>query len=304
MATRLRVILVPLDGSRLAEQAICVAAAIAHRAGAAIHLALVHEPPPPHLLTREPPGLADDLDQEARRHSAEYLEAAASELRTAHGLPVTPARLNGRPATVLADYIRDRKVDLTVMTTHGTGGLGRWWLGSVADRLLRRTSAPVLLLHPREAPQPTRFRRIVVALDGEIEDPVLEAALALGSLDAEASYRLTRVVSPAPPIPNPLAAYPTRHRPDWAKRQELAARNSLARLSARLRARGFAVTTEVVVAGAVAEAVLDAARSHTADLIVVGTHGASGLERLILGSVADKVVRGATRPVLVVPAAR
>ena len=302
LMTMFHAILVPLDGSRLAEQAISAAAGIARRAGAALHFAMVHEPPPARLLTSEPPRVVEELDQEARMWSAEYLETAATAVRTTHGLPVTTACLNGQPATVLAEYIRGRKVDLTVMTTHGTGGLNRWWLGSVADRLLRRTSVPVLLLHPRDLPQPTEFHRILVALDGEIEGPVLEPALALGSLGSGACYLLTRVVAPAAPILSPLAAYPTRHRPDWAKRQEIAARNYLARLSSRLQGGGFVVRTEVVVARAIAEAVLDAARSHAADLIAVGTHGASGAERLILGSVADKVLRTATQPVLVAPA--
>lgn len=297
----LRAILIPLDGSAIGEQAIPVGAALARRAGTVLHLAMAHQPPSALLLSTEPPRVAAEVDREARTRAGAYLETVTDAARTTHGLSATAALLEGPPASALAEYAAAHRIGLVVMMTHGRGGFSRWWLGSVADRLLRRTPAPVLLLHPGKQAQPTEFHRILVALAGEQDDAVLEPALTLGALGPGASYVLARVVPPSVPIMSPLPAYPGRRRPDWAKQQELEARNALARLSARLRSRGIHVATEVMAAEGVAESLLDAARAHSADLIAVGTHGAGGVERLILGSVADKVIRRATRPVLVAP---
>jgi nucleotide-binding universal stress UspA family protein len=298
--TSFRAVLVPLDGSTEGEQAIPVGEAVARRAGATLDFAMVLQPPSALALSSELPRAAAEVEREARTHATNYLESRAEAARGAYGLAVTAALLDGMPAGALAGYVRAHGIDLVVMTTHGRGGLSRWWLGSVADQFLRRTPAPVLLLHPRESPQPTAFRRILVALDGETDEAVLEPALALGCLGRGTSYFLIRVVPPATPPVGALPAYSTRLG-DWAKRQDIEARNRLARLAAGLRGRGIEVSTEVVPADRVAETLLDTARARSADLVVVGTHGAGPAERLILGSVADKVIRGAEQPVLVVP---
>lgn len=302
--TTFHAILVPLDGSAAGEQAIPVGARIARRAGATLHFAMACEPSPARLLSSELPRVAEAVEREARIREAGYLETVAEAARSTHGLSVTTALLEGPAASALAEHVRACRIGLVVMTTHGRGGLSRWWLGSVTDRLLRRTPVPLLLLHPREQAQPIEFHRILVAVDGECDDAVLEPALALGSLGSGASYVLTQVVAPSVPIMSPLPAYPTHLGPDWAKRQELEARNHLARLSSRLGARGFRVATEVVAAEGVADSVLEVARYRSADLIAIGTHGAGAVERFFLGSVADKVIRGATQPVLVVPPPR
>jgi nucleotide-binding universal stress UspA family protein len=132
---------------------------------------MAYQPPSALALSSELPAVSVEIEREARPRAMEYLETVAEAARGTHGLAVTPALLAGPAAGALAEHIRARDIDLVVMTTHGRGGLSRWWLGSVTDRLLRRTSAPVLLLHPRESPQPTEFRRILVALDGRPGTP-------------------------------------------------------------------------------------------------------------------------------------
>jgi nucleotide-binding universal stress UspA family protein len=93
-------------------------------------------------------------------------------------------------------------------------------------------------------------------------------------------------------------------RPHWREVQENCARSYLERVAARMRTQGMRVATQMISARGVGEQILDLARATGADLIVVGTHGARGVERMLLGSVADKVIRGATQPVLVVPTRR
>jgi nucleotide-binding universal stress UspA family protein len=294
-------ILVPLDGSELAEQAMAVGASRARRAGATLHLVSVHEPMPLVGMPPDFPAVMPDLEEQVRANLAQYLESVAAVARASPQAPVITSVITGAAAAALCEYVESHSVGLVVMTTHGRGGMNRWWLGSVADRMLRRLAVPLLLLHPHDGSQPTEFRRILVALDGEIEEPVVDAALALGGPASAASYVFTRVVEPTIPILSGLAARPGHLPPHWNEVREIEARNYLARLTDRLRATGRDATSQVLVGRGVAAQVLELADAIGADCIVAGTHGAHGMERLLLGSVADKIVRGAKVPVLVAP---
>jgi nucleotide-binding universal stress UspA family protein len=296
-----RGILVPLDGSELGEQALSVGASRARTAGATLHLVSVHEPLPVMAMPPDFPVAMQDLEERRREEMVQYLESVAAATRASLSTEVTASVLAGGAAATLCEYVETHPVDLVVMTTHGRTGLSRLWLGSVADRMLRRLAVPVLLLHPSDAPQPTEFRHVLVALDGEIEDPVLAAAMAVGAGAGRARYTLTRVVEPTIPIVSGLAARPGHLPPDWTAQREIEARNYLARLTDRLGPPGLEVSWQVLVGRGVADQVLELAKAIGADCIVVGTHGARGMERLLLGSVADKIVRGARVPVLVTP---
>ncbi|MGZ8398782.1 MAG: universal stress protein [Gemmatimonadales bacterium] len=160
---------------------------------------------------------------------------------------------------------------------------------------------PVLLLHPRELPQPTEFRHILIALDGEIEAPVLDPATSLGSLYPGAHYTLVQVVEPSLPIVTPLAPYPMSLEPERTAGLVVEARNYLEKIRDQLRARGLEVTSEVVVGFGVATQVLQLAEALGADCIVVGSHSRRRVVRLVLGSEASRIVRGAALPVLIGP---
>jgi nucleotide-binding universal stress UspA family protein len=294
-------VLVPLDGSQLAEQALPVGAGRARRTGATLHLVSVHEPIPLVAMPPDYPMPLQELEAEAHEDRVRYLESLAAAARASLSTPVVASVVTGSPAAALCEYVDSHPVDLVVMTTHGRGGLSRLWLGSVADRMLRRVTTPVLLLHPDESAQPAEFHRLLVALDGEIEEPVLHAVELLAGDGKGVHCTLTRVVEPAVPILSGLAARPARLPPDWNQRREVDARTYLARLTDRLGAQGWDVSWEVLVGRGVASKVLELAEASRADAIVVGTHGARGMERLVLGSVADKIVRGSRVPVLVAP---
>ena len=188
------------------------------------------------------------------------------------------------------------------MTTHGHGGLSRFWLGSVADGLLRRTSVPLLLLRSKEPLSAPEFRHVLIALDGQPEgEKILEPAIALGSSSPDCRYTLVQVVEPPIPVITHLAMQPAKLPPNWQEMRENSARSYLERVAKGMRARGLSVATQVIRGRAVGEEILALADPSGADLVVVGTHGARGLERWLLGSVADKVIRGAAHQVLVVP---
>ena len=294
-------ILVPLDGSELAEQAVSVAGSLARRCGGTLRLVSVEQPLPALALPAEAPYTASEVELDVRAHAAEYLNSVADVIRRVQGDTVESAVLEGPVAPALQGYAVEQAIDLIVMTTRGRGGVSRWLTGSVADQLLRRTTVPVLLLHPGELPQPTELRRILIALDGEIEEDVLNPAIALGSLDPTARYILTRVVEPAIPILTPLALYPTRPGRHYTDRLVSEARDYLAGVCQKLAAGGVEATYKVLVGRGIAEQVLELAGAMGVDCIAVGTHRRRGAERVMLGSVADRIIRGADVPVLIGP---
>jgi nucleotide-binding universal stress UspA family protein len=295
---------VPLDGSSLAEQALPVGAAIARKAGAALHLATVIEPVPVMVLPAELPVPIEPIESATTVELSDYLQLIAGATGEAQQREPATAVLHGSAADALGRYVGEQTIDLVVMTTHARRGLSRWWLGSVADSLVRQLRVPVLLLHPRELPQPTEFRRILVALNGELEQPVLEAAAALGRLDPPAGYLLLHVVEPPIPVLSPLAAYPAHLPSRGDERAEAAAHQAVDQAADRLRAEGHAVERKVIVGRGVPDRVIEPAVAFGADVIVVGTHAPHGLERALLGSVAERIVHGTSLPVLVAPVPR
>ena len=295
----LRSVLVPLDGSSLAEQAIPVAVSLAKPTGAKLHFATV-EPPLSIMVMTSPeeagapaPALSE-LRQQFRAQLRAYLASKAEAVRTAHGVQVTTRVLPGHSAPALAAYADAHEVDLIVMTTHGRGGISRFWLGSVADQLLRRTAVPVLLLRPgpHEGSSPPQFHTVLVALDGSAQsEAAIGPALTLAGTTPGSRVVLARIIEPALSLVGP--EYEEMERQDATGRLE--------HLAHRLRLHGVAATAQVAVGPGIAAGIHRLASRERADLIVIGTHGSRGVERLLLGSVADKVVRGATQPVLVVP---
>jgi nucleotide-binding universal stress UspA family protein len=288
-------ILVPLDGSALAEEALEVGAILAHRAQAELHLVTVQVAP---LPTQDRGDAGRGAAARQLRHDIlEYLEAQGEALAIRHGVLYTCAVLHGPPAQSLAEYVKANPIRLVVMTSHGRGGASPRWLGSIADRLLRRVTAPVLVLRAGTALKPQRFSRLLIALDGTAaSSQLMRRAVALGSLFPDAEYTLVEVVEPPRPALHggPVSA-------EELTLREQAAAADLDRRAARLRKSGMVVTAKVVVAERVAEQLIGLAYVLGADLIAVGTQRPRSPARQALGSVADKVVRGADLPVLVVP---
>jgi nucleotide-binding universal stress UspA family protein len=305
MNSPLRSVLVPLDGSPLSEQALPVGAALARAAGATLHLATVK--PPVSTVAGPPDGFGAGATAEGTLHEGmrAYLEQQADSVR-AHApmATVTCTVLDGPTARSLAACIRALEVDLVVMTTHGWGGIKRLWLGSVADELLRRERSPVLLLRPVRTQQTIGFHRVLVALDGRTEcESVLEAAVAVGALFPGAHYTLVEVLDPLPRKVMRMLGRQDRNRPAWVEYHRAAMSDRLAHLGRDLRRRGFKADERALVGQGVAEQILDLARHTGSDLLVIGTRTPHEVERLVVGSVADKIVRGASQPVLVVPLA-
>ncbi|NUQ10760.1 MAG: universal stress protein [Gemmatimonadaceae bacterium] len=301
-------IAVPLDGSPFAEQALAAAIPIARQHRAGLELVHVHEPvwfPRDGVPPIDP---AFDLDQQ--RAMRGWLTARAERVAAASGRTVGSSFIVGDVVAALAEHFTENRADLVVMATHGRGGISRAWLGSIADRLVRRISVPVLLIRPARKPPSVStdklFRHVLIPLDGsELAEQIVDHALLLAG--PETVYTLLTVVAPPPLIePLPDAAVLVNRRSTEGERENEVgtliqlADQHLERSAARLRQRGASVRTHVVVHVRPARGIVDYAASNRADLIAIATHGRGGLRRVFLGSVADKVVRSGSTPMLLV----
>ena len=289
-----RSILVPLDGSPAGEHALPLAVSIARRAPAAIHLVHVHVAAGSLGVDVAP--RRDDTEQRARELA--YLDELAQNVSGAGAVAVSTTVLDAPIAHALHSYAMAHGVDLMVMTTHGRGALSRRWMGSVADRLMRQSVAPVLLVRPQDTPpdlgvEPI-LKHLLIPLDGSaLAEQILPHACALGRL-MQAELTLIQAAELA------LAStelYGSEFDSSVQERVQAQAQRYLDGVAAGMRSEGLNVQTKVVL-GWPAQHILEYAHSHKIDAIALAAHGRGGVARLLLGSVSDKVVRGATAPVL------
>ena len=294
-------ILVPLDGSELAEQALDLAVAVATRTAAPIHLVRMPLwPPNSPLAARD--DVTSYLDAAAERVSAQVdakVETAILPEKAQDG-DSWPASA-GSIADHVLEYGRKRGAAMVVLATHGRGGLARAWFGSVADALIRRADLPVLVVRPEEGePSDRAIRHVLVPLDpSDASRSVLEPATSLARA-FDARITLLRII-PWPYQVNDtfLPATVVSVGEDLATVRANAAQE-LEGVAASLRTQGLEVEVAVMEHVAPGRAIADYAKDEGADLVALATHSRSGFDRLVLGSVADKVVRGAECPVLLV----
>jgi nucleotide-binding universal stress UspA family protein len=288
-------ILVPLDGSAFAEAALPLALALSKKTGAALHLVTVVEPIPAFAY--------EEWESAAREWSEEYIENVAERVGADTDAKVTTALHTGHVVETLLGDVIARKADLVVMATHGRGTLSRAWLGSVADAFMRQAEMPVLFVRPKEGePPPTKaaagFETILVPLDGsELSESALDHATDFGELFGSA-YHLTRVVSYPIDIASPYLPATVQLNQNILADAKAGAAEYLEGHAERMRRKGLRVTTSVAVDAQAGNGILLEADAVGCDLIAMATHGRKGVSRLVLGSAADKVLRGTHVPLL------
>jgi nucleotide-binding universal stress UspA family protein len=303
-------ILVPLDGSPFGEQSLPLALSIAKRAGASLEVIHVHETLAP-VFAQPVAGLESGFESEIRAQRTAYLNGVVKRLTAQTKLPIAPVLLEGAVVEALLNRARTQKIDLIVMTTHGHGPLARFWLGSVADELVRHAPVPILLVHPKEekagASKEPGLRKLLVPLDGgALAESILDQAVPLARL-MQAELLLVRVIQPMVignmAIPEPTSGVPApsmvKKLEEWYEDRRQEATAYLEKIAEKLRSSVSVVRTCVVSHEQPAVAILNEARTQRADAIAIETHGRSGLSRFFLGSIADKVIRGSAIPVLV-----
>src|ERR671936_2301592 len=273
-------IMVPLDGSELAERALPCGERLGVATGATLHLVHVVElvPPPtgPFALAYSPGSIHGDLVAQETHQATAYLDKMRERV-AAGGVHVRTEQMVGLAAATLLDYERDAGIDLVMMCSHGRTGLARFALGSVAERLLHHGTAPVLLVRPFG--DPVSLEQAVVPLDGS--ERAEEALRVVDHLARCVVHEVTllRVIGAGEEGPE--------------------AERYLEEVAGRLTQKHLACSRRVTQ-GDPAEAIIDVA--GTDKLVVMATRGRSGRVRWALGSVADRVARGGAAAVLLVRA--
>jgi nucleotide-binding universal stress UspA family protein len=299
-----RHILVPLDGSSLAELALPHAVCIAQATSEGINLLRAVPLHPVDSLV-DWPVATSGTRLESWEHEIEgardYLTGLAGPLE-AGGITVQADVAEDDGASAIVSYSEQHpEVSLVAMTTHGRTGVNQWGFGSVAEKVLHASLVPLLLVRPRDdhrlqALITPEYKTILIPLDGSlIAEQALEKARVLASATGAELVLVCAVYEfPEVRVMRESGDEITQWQGEAAKIMAY-----LDRTAEALRAEGLTVRTRIEY-GAPADAILHASEMTCADLIVMSNHGRGGLHRPWLGSVALKVVRGALWPVLLV----
>ena len=311
-------VLVPLDGSALSEAILPHAVAIAQAKNSALLLLQVLEPVFEPIFGAI--GLTDSVEEEQLLQMRDeqfaainhYLEKIASKLR-ADGLEVITKVIDGNhPATqILWEAEHDPQILTIAMMTHGRRGILHWLFGSVAAELVQVTPRPLLLLRPQESDRSfsmlnfkaAHYQNIIVPLDAS---PFAEQALDQASELALAMNATIHLISIVPfPHVLPVHIHKVEKESQLVMRAALheteveRRKQYLVQKAEQFRERGIRVHTDVA-SGHPAEEILSFCTQDGQTLLVMTTHGRSGLRRIVLGSVAMKVVQEAHVPILLV----
>jgi nucleotide-binding universal stress UspA family protein len=287
MERMLKTILVPLDGSDLAEWALRVVEHLAKAGSARLILTFVL---PDSVLLEYP-----EEDVESEHDVRSYLDAIARRLK-ARGLEVETSTPIGDPASGILAQAESGHADVVVMATHGRSGLGRWLYGSVADEVLRRAPVPVILNQPGAERWPADRRpRVLVPLDGShLAEAALGPAQELVALLGGELLLLQVVQFPPYSLYGDGSAYLAAFNPDVALNE---AQQYLGAVASSLTVSGVRVLAEL---GLPALDIAEVARREKVHLIVMATHGRSGLARALLGSVATGTLQRSSVPLMLI----
>jgi nucleotide-binding universal stress UspA family protein len=303
-------ILVPLDGSNRAEQSIHVAARIAHAKAGSVILLRVATAPVDTGKYSSSIGYAEEIVNADLDEATSYLEHVAESGELA-GIDTEVKSLTGAVAPAILTAAESFHADLIVMSSHGYTGFKRWALGSVADKISRHSSVPVLVLreggHELAAAdhQPVR---VLVAVDGSsLSETALEPAAYLAYSLAEATSQqgamhLLRVVD----LPAGSGKFKSGAHIDTGTKEQLKHGDEeyLAALTHRVEEGDLAhlklaITSSVEADPDVAEAIVTKAEQEAFDFIAIATHGRGGLAKWALGSVAGRVLHASKIPLLI-----
>jgi nucleotide-binding universal stress UspA family protein len=285
-------ILVPLDGSDVAEMAMTPAVEIASVMGAEVHCLQV--------VTGLTLNLDPTLNQRIIRAREEMAELYLRSLRYRFSRPeteITTSTTSGSAASSIIDYAEKEDVDLIVMSSHGQSALSRWVYGNVAIKVLRRAPCDTLMIRPLGTKELLPRKRVMVPLDGSPQsETAIRPAMALASA-WNLEILLLRVSPPIFTDQDPVANHGF-----FAEIEEKLNEEAMAYL---LEIKAVQEEDTLVVhvetaSGPEAATIIDTANDNEVDLIVMSSHGRSGLGLWLMGSVSEKVLRKATCSTLVV----
>ena len=279
-------ILVPLDGSALAERVVPAALYLAEAMSGSLTLLTV---------VAKKPGYDANLMAKAIQTGAYeanlYLHSVRKRVMPSL-VPIETAVITGKPDKDIIKFAREANTDLIIMSTHGRSGLTRWSFGRTAEKVLRRAPCPTVILRSEQAIEPGKFDRVLLPLDGSplaerVLTPALDMVQALG-----VELYLIRVVEPG-------SFYGFGHNDDAVEAELEVAQTYLAEVRDRWLPEGVPVHNHVAV-GSATDVIVDYAKAQKIGLILLSSRGISGFDNWMFGSVAERLMKGAPCAILVI----
>jgi nucleotide-binding universal stress UspA family protein len=302
-------ILIPLDGSDLAEVVFTYVKELAGRLGLDVVLLHVSWPDAREFT----PMRQAYIERAANtiRHQIKAVQKKIGIQPEDKPLKVHGELATGYPAEEILRYADEKTIDLVIMATHGRSGLKRWVMGNVADKILRVSKIPVLLVRTG-IPIETTYDKwpkitILVLLDGsELAESVLPHAKVLVKQQGiKPDMVLLKVCEPSttPAYYAPELSGVPLNWGEYAQQETVRckqeAKEYLARIEKRLKNSHISSRSEVLV-GKAAEEIVDYANTNPFNLIVMATHGRTGISRWVYSSVAENVLEGVSSPILLI----
>ena len=282
-------ILVPLDGSELAEKALPYAKSIARLKNSNVILFAV--------------SLTIFVDRRDRLF-ASYLEVNAKELNE-EGIKATTATSYGDVAEEIVKYANNNKMDLIVMATHGYSRAKQWMFGSITQKVLYGTEIPVLLIKSKSPEVSAEFNRILLPVDGSpFSESTFPYVVELAK-NTNKEILLLHICEP-PIVPSygsrPINPTWKKYRDDmWGEMEKLST-TYLKKTMAALKKKGIKVKSRVIKAqsGEVAKTIMQISKEENIDLIIIATQGRTGVSSWVYGSIANRIVEEFSQPILLI----
>lgn len=281
-------ILLPTDGSEGTDEAVDHALDIAERFDATAYVVHVADTNKDSVTV-----VGTEVVDALEREGEEIVDSTAEAARR-RGVDVRTEVVQGDPATTIADYATERGMDLVAMPTHGRSGIGEHILGSVTERVVRLSEVPVLTVRTQGDARTTfPYENVLVATDGS------EAARAATDRAVELAGTLDAAVHAVSVVDDSSLGLDVRSE-SASQRLEDDATEAVDAVADSAREAGVEDVTETVRHGDVNEEILAAVDETDADVVVLGTAGRGGVDRVLLGSVAERTVRTSPVPVVTV----
>ena len=306
-------ILTPLDGSDLSEQVLPYVRGLASRLSLPASFLMAVEAGHPSIGQALNPLLhSHETENHRVGHAEHYLASVAARMGGA-GVSATTVVARGEPAEAIVENAGTDPSTLIAMASHGRSGVARWWMGSVADKVLHTANNPLLLVRSQShsaSAQESAPEKLIVPVDGsEVAEEVLPHVAYLASTlgipvdlvqitisEAEYYQAMSMGLRVLPPT---LPSFQS-----FSDKVVEEAQAYISDVRNRLTQQGVANVQERLLQGSPAECIVDLASSSANSLVAMTTHGRSGVGRMILGSVAERVVRQSGGPVLLVRASQ
>jgi nucleotide-binding universal stress UspA family protein len=297
-------VLIPLDGSPLAEHAIPFGRALAGPGGTVVFLEVMPEPEPIRGLLGDLIVNAEEAGEMLEEETITRLDETAGRWEAVAGDVQLETR-QGAPAEQMLKFAQEQDCRYIAMASHGKGALQRLAFGSVADQVARTSPIPVLMIHTegkKPAIEAISIKRLILPMDGsELAKAAIPVAIDIGKR-LKTPALVMQAVTPeviATTYPGTESYYAADIYDELITQQENTAKDELAPATEKLTKAGVEATAQVLI-GSVGEAIESVVQ--LGDIIIMTSHGRTGIKRFVLGSVAERLIRSGVAPVLLVPA--